>query len=98
MIRIGKRHYARPMAGLVGLLAGVLLAGAAVAADNAAGGPKTTGAALKKLQAVVNDEHRTPEQKARDPYRHPVDTLAFFGIQPNMTVVELWPFGGWYTA
>jgi predicted methyltransferase len=98
MIRIGKRHYAGFMAGLAGLLAGVLLAGAAFAADNAAGGPKTTGAALKKLQAVVNGEQRTPEQKARDKYRHPVDTLAFFGIQPNMTVVELWPFGGWYTS
>jgi predicted methyltransferase len=86
------------MAGLVGLMAGVVLAGAVLAADNAAGGPKTTGAALKKLQDVVNSDHRTPEQKARDKYRHPVDTLAFFGIQPNMTVVELWPFGGWYTA
>jgi predicted methyltransferase len=86
------------MAGLVGLVAGVLMAGAVLAADNAAGGPKTTGAALKKLQDVVNSDHRTPEQKARDKYRHPVDTLAFFGIQPKMTVVELWPFGGWYTA
>ena len=98
MIRIGKRHYAGPLRGLVGLMAGILLAGTVLAADNAAGGPKTTGAALKKLQDVVNGEQRTPEQKARDPYRHPVDTLAFFGIQPNMTVVELWPFGGWYTA
>ena len=98
MIRIGKRHYAGPLRGLVGLMAGILLAGTVLAADNAAGGPKTTGAALKKLQDVVNGEQRTPEQKARDKYRHPVDTLAFFGIQPNMTVVELWPFGGWYTA
>ena len=67
--------------------------GAATAAT-----PQTSGAALKKLQDVVNGDHRTPEQKARDQYRHPVETLAFFGIQPNMTVVELWPFGGWYTS
>jgi predicted methyltransferase len=40
---------------------------------------------------------RSPEHKARDQYRHPLQTLTFFGIRPNMTVVELWPFGGWYT-
>ena len=61
-------------------------------------GAQTTGADLRKLQAVVNGSQRTAEQKARDPYRHPVETLSFFGIKPNMTVVELWPFGGWYTA
>ena len=31
----------------------------------------------------MNGEQRTPEQKARDKYRHPVETLAFFGIQPR---------------
>ena len=98
MTRLETRTHAGFRTGIVGLLAGVMLAGSALGADNAVGGPKTTGAALKKLQGVVNDDHRTPEQKARDPYRHPVETLAFFGIQPNMTVVELWPFGGWYTA
>lgn len=34
----------------------------------------------------------------RDAYRHPVETLTFFGIQPNMTVVEVFPGRGWYTA
>ena len=58
---------------------------------------QTTGADLAKLKAVVNDAHRSAANKARDKYRHPVQTLAFFGIRPNMTVVELWPFGGWYT-
>jgi predicted methyltransferase len=58
---------------------------------------ETSGAALTKLQDVVNGNHRAPERKARDKYRHPVETLSFFGIQPEMTVVELWPFGGWYT-
>jgi predicted methyltransferase len=103
MARTGKRIYTGFVAGIVGLIAGMLLAGTAgAAADNSAiagpAGKQTTGAALKKLQAVVNGDQRTPEQKARDPYRHPVETLAFFGIQPNMTVVELWPFGGWYTS
>jgi len=35
--------------------------------------------------------------RARDRWRHPKETLEFFGLQPNMTVVELWPGAGWYT-
>src|SRR5690606_36050075 len=58
---------------------------------------QTSGAALEKLQAVVNGDHRSAANKARDAHRHPVETLTFFGIRPDMTVVELWPFGGWYT-
>ena len=58
---------------------------------------ETSGADLAKLKAVVNSDQRSAANKARDKYRHPVETLAFFGIRPNMTVVELWPFGGWYT-
>jgi predicted methyltransferase len=58
---------------------------------------ETTGADLAKLKAVVNSEQRSAANKARDNYRHPEQTLALFGIRPNMTVVELWPFGGWYT-
>jgi predicted methyltransferase len=57
----------------------------------------TSGADLAKLKAVVNGDQRSAANKARDKYRHPVETLAFFGIRPDMTVVELWPFGGWYT-
>ena len=33
----------------------------------------------------------------RDRYRHPYETLAFFGVAPADTVVEIWPGGGWYT-
>jgi predicted methyltransferase len=58
---------------------------------------ETSGADLAKLKAVVNSDQRSAANKARDKYRNPVETLAFFGIRPNMTVVELWPFGGWYT-
>jgi predicted methyltransferase len=35
--------------------------------------------------------------RARDVYRHPKETLLFFGITENMTVIELWPGGGWFT-
>jgi predicted methyltransferase len=50
------------------------------------------------LKAAIASDARTSAQKARDPYRHPYETLRFFGIRPDMTVVELWPFGGWYTS
>lgn len=49
------------------------------------------------LKAVIAGEHRAESNRARDVYRHPYETLSFFGIKPNMTVVELVPSGGWYT-
>jgi predicted methyltransferase len=71
------------------VMAGLTLACAgAVAADNVD----------PRLVAAVNSEFRPAADRARDPYRHPLQTLTFFGIKPTMTVVELWPFGGWYTA
>ena len=49
------------------------------------------------LQSVINSDHRDKANAARDVYRHPAETLKFFGIRPDMTVVEIWPGGGWYT-
>ncbi len=49
------------------------------------------------LKAAIASPSRTPANVARDPARHPYETLAFFGIKPTMTVVELSPGGGWYT-
>ena len=49
------------------------------------------------LQAAVAAKTRTPANVARDGYRHPAQTLAFFGVKPTDTVVELIPGGGWYT-
>lgn len=49
------------------------------------------------LQQAANGSWRSDANKARDVYRHPVETLQFFGIQPGMTVIELSPGGGWYT-
>jgi predicted methyltransferase len=53
--------------------------------------------AQKALQRAVANPQRSDANRARDKYRHPVETLAFFGIQPTHTVVEIWPGGGWYT-
>lgn len=49
------------------------------------------------LRAAIAGSHRTPDFVARDGARHPYETLSFFGIRPDMTVVEIWPGGGWYT-
>jgi predicted methyltransferase len=50
------------------------------------------------LEAAAAGSHRSAQNRARDVYRHPVQTLLFFGIKPDMTVVELYPGGGgWYT-
>lgn len=50
------------------------------------------------IAAAVADTHRTDAERHRDQYRHPVETLGFFGIRPEQTVVEYNPSGGWYTA
>ena len=49
------------------------------------------------LEEAIESPLRTEENKLRDQYRHPEDTLKFFGIMPNMAVIELWPSRGWYS-
>src|ERR1017187_402717 len=51
-----------------------------------------------KLRASLAGPQRTEREKARDVYRHPLQTLEFFGLRDDMTVVEISPGGGWYTA
>ena len=49
------------------------------------------------INEAIEGEHRTEENKARDIYRHPKETLLFFGIKLNMSVLEILPGRGWYT-
>src|SRR5687767_6125376 len=49
------------------------------------------------IDAAIAAPTRTPANVLRDRYRHPAETLAFFGVDPTDTVVEIWPGGGWYT-
>lgn len=51
----------------------------------------------KEIQSAVAAPSRSDTNKARDKYRHPAETLAFFGLKPTHTIVEIWPGGGWYT-
>jgi predicted methyltransferase len=59
--------------------------------------PATDPATSAALDTILRSEHRAPEHRARDIYRHPKETLEFFGIRQDMTVVEVWPGAGWYT-
>ncbi|MFO0723412.1 MAG: methyltransferase [Myxococcota bacterium] len=55
------------------------------------------GKGPERLTAVLAGPQRSPENRARDQYRHPEATLAFMGLKPTSRVVELWPGAGWYT-
>jgi predicted methyltransferase len=55
------------------------------------------GAGATSLGEAVAGAHRDPANVARDVYRHPRETLEFLGLDPAMTVVEVWPARGWYT-
>jgi len=77
-----KTHAPGPLALLLTAAAAV----SAVAAD----------AAADSLAAAIASPARTPKYVARDVYRHPLETLQFFGLRPDQTVVEIWPARGWY--
>jgi predicted methyltransferase len=49
-----------------------------------------------KLMKVLESAHRPYADRARDAYRHPLETLSFFGLQRNLSVVEITPGAGWY--
>ena len=51
---------------------------------------------LTSLAAILASDHRSEKNSVRDASRNPAETLKFFGLQPDMTVVEIWPGGGWY--
>src|SRR5688500_4692062 len=71
-----------------GLIAALLLAcSPALAATSAA----------DALDNALAGSHRSESNRVRDAYRHPKETLLFFGLQPHMHVVEITPGGGWYT-
>lgn len=70
--------------------AALLLTLAAVAVSAVAAEPQDP------LAAAIASPSRTQKFTLRDQYRHPLETLRFFGLRPNQTVVEIWPGRGWY--
>jgi predicted methyltransferase len=81
--------FANPRLAAAAIASAVLLA--ACAANNSR---QTTAAALT---AILAADYRPEENRARDRYRHPKETLLFFGLRPEMSVLEVWPEPGWYT-
>ncbi len=80
-----------------GLTASALACLAAFAAA-ASGPPVTDAATLATLDRVLAGDQRPEENRARDAWRHPKQTLQFFGFRQDMKVLEIWPGGGgWYT-
>ena len=83
------------MTSLRPLMIAVALAIPAAGACQAA--PQETAQAVgPALASAIAGAHRSEANRARDAWRHPAETLAFFGVDPGDTVVEIWPGGGWY--
>ena len=78
-----------PLAALAAATALTTLPTAAIADDHAQ-------VAAPTLDEVLAHERRDGD-RARDQYRHPKETLEFFGVEPTMTVAEFSPGGAWYT-
>jgi predicted methyltransferase len=83
------------LAAAIGLALAAATAGTAFAWQSARG--QSAAAPRLTLAQAIAAPHRSPENRARDRYRHPAQTLGFFGVKPTDTVVEIWPAGGWYT-
>lgn len=69
----------------------------AIAALSALGGRAWSVPAEPRLAAAVAASVRSPKNVARDPWRHPLESLEFWGLRPGMTVVEVDPAGGYWT-
>lgn len=73
---------------------------AALALTGCGGKPAAKPPAAKGIATIadaVSGDWRLPQDRARDKWRHPVESLTFWGLRPGMTVVEFWPGAGWYT-
>jgi len=80
-----------------GALCAALLAAGCAPSERTLRGVEAAWGADAAMTASIGAGTRTPANVARDRYRHPAETLAFFGAKPTDTVVEIWPGGGWYT-
>ena len=76
----------------------LLLAACAGTPNSTSAPAAATPAVDAALQAAVADPGRDAAQRTRDRYRHPAETLAFFGLKPTDTVIEISPGSGWYSA
>ncbi len=87
----------RPPVGVRALAGALVTLGCAVLAAACAASSSRQSTA-ESLTVILAGDQRPAEERARDAYRHPKETLLFFGIRPEMKVLEVWPEPGWYTA
>ncbi len=80
---------------LIGCLAATLLIAAGLAPYTSKNAQAHDVQVL--LDTIIQGPYRLEANRARDQFRHPKETLLFFGLQPQMTVVEISPANGWYT-
>jgi predicted methyltransferase len=76
------------------LITWLLLCAALLAACATSSSRQSTA---QQLTTILAGDQRSEANRARDVYRHPKETLLFFGVRPEMTVLEVWPEPGWYT-
>lgn len=78
---------------------GFTLAGALALASWGTAAANTTGAkkADAAISAAVAGDWRKASDKERDQYRHPIESLKFWGLEPGMTILEVQPGGGYWT-
>ena len=78
--------------------AAVVVMAYALAASGCASHMSSRVVTSASLDTILADAHRSDENRARDTWRHPKETLLFFGLRPEMNVIEIWPDPeGWYT-
>lgn len=85
----------RPLCARAGLWAVTALATALLAAGCTTTSNRET--TIRAFDGILAGTQRSPENRDRDRYRHPRETLLFFGVRPEMHVLEVWPEPGWYT-
>jgi len=83
-------------AALVALCTAALFACVTTALPASAQTPAVSAQADAGLNTAIANPARSQTHKIRDAHRHPAETLAFFGIKPNMTVIEIAPGSGYY--
>lgn len=89
-------HTNPPLSRILVPLVAVMAAWTGLAAA-ASAPPVSDEATLATLDRVLGGSHRSEQNRARDAWRHPKETLQFFGFRQDMTVMEVWPGGGgWY--
>ncbi len=83
--------------GLVFGAGALAMAGCGAKPSKPPAGEPNNGPGEHSLEWAIAGDWRSAADKARDRWRHPLESLRFWGFDPSMTVVEFWPGTGWYT-